>query len=826
MKLIKTCFGVLLFISGQLTAQQGKDKQVNASVINAQSNYWEFSRYGDHVLKASFSPADYKKNEQVSNAVIGKVTSAIVRRLATKQERAAAIGNILIKYLIEPGCNCETVKIELTSKKSINAKEFITDNYRGFIFELGDDEQIFGTGERALPLNRRGYKFNLYNNPWYGYENGADNLNYSVPFIISSKGYGIFFDNPSKGYMDIGKTNNNKLEVGFISGELNFYIIEGKNADEILQRYSALTGRQPIPNRWVFGNFMSRFGYRSEEQVKDIYRKMRADKFGLDAIIFDLFWFGDSIQHTLGNLAWINKEKWPDPKAMIAGFKKDSIKTILITEPFVLKNTRTYNESLKFHATDSLGKPFTLTDFYFGEGGIVDVFRKDSREWFKNVYRDQSANGVAGWWTDLGEPEKHPAGVYHNLNDMGFNRLFGADEVHNVFGHYWNKMLFDYYAKEYPQRRLFHLNRSGFAGSSRYCIFPWTGDVSRSWKGFQSQLPVLLGMSMSGVPYTHSDAGGFAMTDKADPELYTRWLQFAAFTPIFRPHGTALEDITPPGTLSVPSEPALWPESVKEITKGIVQLRYDMAPYNYTLAYEQMKYGKPLMRPLFYNNFLDSNLLKATDQYYWGDNILVAPVTEQGAVTKRIYLPKGKWYDWMRNRYYTGGQWINDSVDINHIPVLAKQGSFIPTVWSFKNMEAYNTNNLYVMYYPATTETSYTLYDDDGKTNNSWNKNQFELLTFKGKDDRKRIKISINSNGGHFPGKPSIRTLRLYVVDMKAVPTIASWNGKPMAITTLSKNNAIKPEYKPGNIIYYPASKMATVIVEFRGKPVVVELVK
>jgi oligosaccharide 4-alpha-D-glucosyltransferase len=820
-----TCW-IWLFFSHRLAAQQATNKPHIISGTHLPSNSWEFSRYGDFILKSKFLPHDYEKNEQVSNAVVGKKSSVIVSSKGLQKE-AYRLGNISIKRAMGISDKSEGLTIELNDHKAIELKEvFHKGDYRGFVFELGRDEQIFGAGERALPLNRRGYRFNLYNNPWYGYENGADNLNYSVPFIISSKGYGIFFDNPSKGYMDIAKTDSNKLEVGFVSGELNFYIINGKNADEILQRYTALTGRQPIPNRWVFGNFMSRFGYRSEEQVKMIYQKMKTGKFGMDAIIFDLFWFGDSIQHTLGNLAWTNKQKWPDPKRMIGEFNKDSIKTILITEPFVLKNTRTYKESLQFHATDSVGRPFTLTDFYFGEGGIVDVFRKDSREWFKNVYREQSANGVAGWWTDLGEPEKHPSGVYHNLSDIGFKRLFGADEVHNVFGHYWNKMLFDHYAKEYPDKRLFHLNRSGFAGSSRYCIFPWTGDVSRSWKGFQSQLPVLLGMSLSGVPYTHSDAGGFAMTDKADAGLYIRWLQFAAFTPVFRPHGTALEDITPPGTLSVPSEPALWPDSVKNITKGIVQLRYDMAPYNYTLAYEQMKYGKPLMRPMFYSSFSDSNLLRATDQYYWGDNILVAPVTEQGAITKKMYLPKGNWYDWMRNRYYPGGQWINDSVDIHNIPVLAKQGSFIPTVWGFKNMEAYHTTNLYVMYYPAASETSYTLYDDDGKTNYSWKTNQFELITFKGKDEGKRVKISINSNGGKFTGKPAVRTLRLYVVDMKAAPASARWNGQPMKITTFSEDSTSKPEYKTGNIIYYPASKMATVIVDFAGKPVVVEIQK
>ena len=161
-------------------------------------------------------------------------------------------------------------------------------------------------------------------------------------------------------------------------------------------------------------------------------------------------------------------------------------------------------------AVDSSGKPYYLTDFYFGHGGLIDIFRNDAQQWFWQFYKKQMENGVEAWWGDLGEPEKHPSNLYHNLKDYGYKRLFNADEVHNIYGHTWTKMLYDYYAKEYPNKRLFYLNRSGFAGSQRYSIFPWTGDVSRSWSGLRAQLPILIGMSMSGVPYVHSDAGGFA----------------------------------------------------------------------------------------------------------------------------------------------------------------------------------------------------------------------------------------------------------------------------------------------------------------------------
>jgi oligosaccharide 4-alpha-D-glucosyltransferase len=223
---------------------------------------------------------------------------------------------------------------------------------------LQPGEKIFGTGERSIPINRRGFKLNLYNNPWYGYSMNADNLNYSVPFIISSRGYAIFFDNPSKGYLDIGKSTGDILEYGASSGELTFYVIPGKSVDEIMKKYHQLTGTQPLPPRWAFGNLMSRFGYRSEDHLMSIYQKMKQENIPVDAIIIDLFWFGDSIKGTMGNLDWVNRKAWPNPAGMINALKKENVKTILITEPFILKTTANYEPSKKYHAVDSNGETF------------------------------------------------------------------------------------------------------------------------------------------------------------------------------------------------------------------------------------------------------------------------------------------------------------------------------------------------------------------------------------------------------------------------------------------------------------------------------------
>ncbi|MBE7172272.1 MAG: glycoside hydrolase family 31 protein [Williamsia sp.] len=790
--------------------------QIEDSQVSYKSAHgtWMFELYGTHIMKTTFRPHGYLHHEQISNAVIQKPT-VNNRVVVHEQEQVIEFGSIAKislqddKYAYQFG-NQENNRL---------AEYFSLHECKGFRFQLEKDEQIFGGGERALPMNRRGYRFNLYNSPAYGYAEGADNLNFSIPFIISSKGYGLFFDNPSRGYLDIGKTNAGVLEAGFTSGELTYYIINGNSIDEILRHYTYLVGRQPIPARWVLGNLMSRFGYRSEEQVKQILAKMKEEDFPVDAVIFDLFWFGDSIRNCMGNLDWANEQAWPDPARMLNDLKEEGIKTVLITEPYVLMGTKSYSESKPYHAVSCDNETYTLTNFYFGFGGLLDLFRKDTQDWFWTKYKKQIENGVTGWWGDLGEPETHPHDMYHNLSDLGYHRLFRADEVHNIFGHYWNKMLFEKYQEEYPDTRLFNLNRSGYAGSQRYGIFPWSGDVHRNWSGLRAQLPVMLGMSISGVPYIHADAGGFAMGER-DPELYTRWLQFATFTPVFRPHGTALGDADP-FAAHIESEPVFFPDPYKSIVRRYIQMRYDLLPYNYTLAFQQLKEGKPLARPLFYYDLDDSNLLKAEDQFMWGDHLLVAPVLHKGTTERRLYLPKGEWYKFNSNVKIRGGQWITELVDINNIPLYVKAGAFIPTTPGLKNTEAYSTDALNITYYPGQRSSSFTMYDDDGKTNESWKKSAFELLYFEAAVEETRYRIRISSNGGSFENKPVLRKISM------CVPAL---NRKPTAIKI---NDRFVPVYvghaKDGNsaeAVWNPATASLQIACQFAGTLQSIEIIK
>jgi oligosaccharide 4-alpha-D-glucosyltransferase len=771
------CFGLLL--SNVLFAQN--DSKVPSKNTETQkgifSNDWFSLNHSEfpNITKITYQPSGYTKNEMITNAVIVTASEHHNRVIKNNEEEKITIA--------------DHVRDGTLFSVSILPE---TNGYRGFRFHLQEGEKIFGGGERALPLNRRGYRFNLYNNPWYGYSEGADNLNFSVPFFTSSKGYGLFFDNGSKGYADIGKSNPNVLEVGFLSGELNVYVIFGETYQEILTSYQKLTGFQPMPPKWAMGNFMSRFGYTSEKQMKETAAKMRAEKVPFDAVIFDLFWFGDSIKNTLGNIDWVNKTKWPNPKQMIADLKKDNLHSILITEPFFLKGTKSYPFAEQYLAKDSVGKAYQLQDFYFGKGGLLDIFRKDAGNWLWNYhYKKQIDNGVDGWWTDLGEPEKHPSNMLHNLKDLGVNRMMQADEVHNLYGHYWNKMLFENYAKYFPNTRLFHLNRSGFSGSQRYSIFPWTGDISRNWSGLRAQLPNILGMSMSGIPYIHSDAGGFAMGE-GDPELYLRWLQFSLFTPIFRPHGTALYEVDP-NAFSYPSEPALADRSVLEDVKKVVDQRYQLLPYNYTLAYRQAAFGEPLIMPLYYKYKDDERAAAIGDQYMWGDAFMIAPIVVKGQKSKDVYLPEGKWYDYNTHQFYTGKQTVNFSTEAFKYPVLIKAGSFIPQYSNrVKNTVDQKAGFITVLYVPSQNASSYQLYLDDGISKNAITGKQYELISFSTKGrTASALEISIASNGGNYAGKPSQEKINFQIPGIEQMPKKITINSKSIALVDASEAKGI-----------------------------------
>ena len=590
---------------------------------------------------------------------------------------------------------------------------FSNDSISGFRFNLNKKEHLFGAGERALGMNRRGHRLQLYNRASYGYQTHAELMYYSMPLIISSEKYMLGFDNGASGRLDLGKAEPNILQFECVGGRKSYFVVTSNSWQGLMTNFTELTGRQPMLPRWALGNISSRMGYHSQREVESVIDKYTEDNIPLDGIVLDLYWFGPDVKGHMGNLEW-HRDSFPEPELMLQRNKERGIKTVLITEPFILKNSSKYQECAQqvLLGTNAKGEPY-IFDFFFGTTALIDIFKPEAQDWFWNIYKQHTLSGVDGWWGDLGEPEVHPDDLLH-VNGR-------ADEVHNLYGHEWAKVIYKGFEKDFPDRRPVTLMRAGFIGSQRYGMLPWSGDVSRSWGGLQSQVEISLQMGMQGLAYMHSDLGGFA-GDYRDDELYTRWLQYGVFQPIYRTH--AQED--------VPPEPVFWPDSTKNIVREFINLRYQLLPYNYSLMHENSTLGLPMMRPLF---FYDDNpeLLDYTGSYAWGEAFVVSPIIEKGIKKQLVYLPANFiWYDYFNGKRYTGGQYIEVDVDINTIPVFVRAGAFVPMVPLIQNTEDYTSKELTLHYYhddEVLHGNSY-LYEDDGITKNSHLSHQSETLIF------------------------------------------------------------------------------------------------
>jgi len=647
------------------------------------------------------------------------------------------------------------------------------DTLRGFRFALDDGERILGGGERVLGMDRRGRRMPLYNKAAYGYTtDDREQMYFGLPAVLSSDRYIIVFDNSANGWLDIGATEDDVLDFQAVAGRTAYLVIAGNSYPALLRNYTAATGRQPLPPRWAFGNFASRFGYRSEAQLRDVVRRFRRQKIPLDAVILDLYWFGPEIQGYMGNFDW-DRNAFPQPERMIRDFAADGVRTIAITEPFVLSSSSNWQDAV---ASDVLarnvnGEPRRF-DFYFGNTGLIDVFDDNAGQWFWHFYERLFRQGIAGTWGDLGEPEVHPGDALHRLSAAGIEAT--ADEIHNAYGHVWAQLVYENQTRVFPDTRPLIMMRSGFAGSQRYGMVPWTGDVDRSWGGLGPQVELALQMGLLGFGYTHSDLGGFAGGETFDRELYIRWLQYGVFQPVYRPH--AQEHIA--------SEPVFHDRETRRIVGDFIRLRYRLLPYIYTLAFENSTTGMPLMRPLFFDDENDLALIDRTDAYLWGDAFLVAPVTAPGVDAVDIELPAGAWFDFWNGRRYEGGQAVSVPVTLETIPVLVRAGAFVPMVDVVQTTRDYSSDALTLHYYAdaGVSESQYVLYEDDGSSRTSHDDGRFELLTFAAERRDATLSIAMSRQGNSYPGRPDVRNITLIVHNWSDPVSRVSFGGATLPL--------------------------------------------
>jgi alpha-glucosidase (family GH31 glycosyl hydrolase) len=353
-----------------------------------------------------------------------------------------------------------------------------------------------------------------------------------------------------------------------------------------------------------------------------------------------------------------------------------------------------------------------------------------------------------------------------------------AGEVHNLYAQYWAAQLAEQHDRLNPDRRFFNLMRSGYAGMQRYYTFPWSGDVTRSWDAYRAQVPIMLGIGLCGVGYMHSDLGGFTGGPK-DEELYQRWLQFGAFTPLMRVHGDA-EGIAP--------EPIFYEPRTQEIVKKAIRQRYQLLPYTYTLAWENATQGLPLARPMFMHFPQDTATYRLNEQYLWGKDLLVAPVLEKGAQRKTIYFPAGVWYNFYSGEREAVGGWANVALSPERIPVYVRAGAFVPMASDLVNTRAFRGEKLEIHHFldPAKQPQQGQWYLDDGERAAAIAAEAYQLTRVASAWKKKQWTLQWQAEGQGFAGQPANQTLTWVVHGLAEAPKKLQFQGKKLDLVDLN----------------------------------------
>ena len=600
----------------------------------------------------------------------------------------------------------------------------------------GIAQNLYGGGERGHSLRLNGDTLVMFNRQNYGYVAGdprISQMGITVPWFVSDAGYGVLFDDYNRASLSLGK--DSIVYESETPKPLSYYFVNGEGSlAGATSRYTELTGRQQLPPFWALGYITSRYGYHNEQEALGAIDSLKQRDYPVDGIVFDLYWYGKETD--MGRLEW-NKDQFPDHRRMLDFLNRMGVHTVLINQPYINKIGAIDNYNMLSEAgmlvKDSAGNTHDVTT-WVGDAGMFDMSNPATRAWLWNRLKGLTEDGVSGWWGDLGEPEVHPLTIMHANGET-------ASQYHNVYGNEWSKTIYDGLRSDFPDMRPLLMMRGGTAGLQRYSVFPWTTDVSRSWGGFVPQVALMLNSGLSGLGYMGSDVGGFAVdpAEPYQPELYVRWLQMGAFSPMLRTHA------------QLKPEPYHYPQH-DAIIKDFIKQRYQWLPYNYTLAYENTVEGLPLARPVNFHSeggTVDANV---TDEYLWGSEVLVAPVFKKGARSRKVYFPAGDtWINWNKpSQTFAGGTTATVAAPLEEMPMFVKAGSFIPQYMRpIENVSQYDPMFLTVKYFPSKESSSFTVFDDNRLSPTSLSDGQYQLTTFTAVPQGRKLEIDIESEGSY-----------------------------------------------------------------------------
>jgi alpha-D-xyloside xylohydrolase len=580
----------------------------------------------------------------------------------------------------------------------------------GATFTSPDDEHYYGLGQNHEGfLDHRGHPVRC----WADYDAPAA-PSFCVPFMVTNKGYGILWDNPSKTTIEPG-FNEQTRWTSQVGDRVTFFVIAGATADEIYAGYRLLTGPTHLLPKAAYGYIQCKQRYASQQEVLDVAKGYRDRHLPADVMVVDWFYYTKMGQMDL------DPKYWPDPAAMNKQLHAMGFETMISVWPRFVPEDRYYAELRQkgwlIHLAD--GTPIDGLP-YDRAGSDIDTTNPEAAKWYwKTIHENIIGQGFDSLWADETEPDLPPNGSYYHIGP--------GTQFFNVYPLFHTAALYDGFRKDEPGRRALILSRDAYLGAQRNGTIFWSSDIYPTWDTLRRQIPTGLDFAASGLTYWSNDTGGWQylpaehhpahtpLLDPSDaranvggyddyPELYARWFQYATFLPIFRAHGSRTTN-----------EVWSYGSQAEPILEKYLRLRYQLMPYIYSLAYQTWLTGAPFMRalPLDFPN--DPKVADLRDEYMFGPAFLVAPVTEQGATSRKVYLPAGTdWFNYWTNERVKGGQTITVAAPIDTMPLFVRAGSILPlgaAVESTHQTQAIDK----VRVYPG-ADANFTLFSDDGTT--------------------------------------------------------------------------------------------------------------
>lgn len=581
-------------------------------------------------------------------------------------------------------------------------------------FDSRADEHYYGLGQQQQGwMDLRDHQVRC----WHDYSAiGGENV--CVPFLVSTRGYGLVWDNPSKTTVDLG-FNGQTVWSSQVGNRVSYFVIAGENSDEIYEGYRRLTGVTHMLPRAVYGYIQSKAIYPDQEQLMAVAKGYRERKWPLDVLVVDF------LNMTKQGELDLDPARWPDPAAMNRQLHAMDIRTLLSVWPHFAPGTRFYDmlqsKGWLVHTPD--GKP-DMGTFSAEIGPNIDTTNPEAARWFWEEIRDRYVKpyGFDYIWLDETEPDIDPA---KDVFSIGSGTRF-----YNVYPLFHTASVYEGFRRDFgSSRRVMILARAAYLGAQRNGTVFWSSDIVSTWDMLKRSIPAGLNFTATGLSYWDTDIAGFfspavpasyhaahkPLIDGSDgrgtignyedyPELFVRWFEWGSFQPVMRAHGERNHN-----------EVWSYGKQAEPILAKYLKLRYRLLPYTYSIAYRSYQTGAPYMRALFMDFPQDPKAANIPDEYMYGPAFLVAPVTEQGATHRTVYLPAGSdWYDYWTNQRLHGGQAIDAKAPIDTLPLFVRAGSIVPLG---PEVESAQQSRMVasVQVYPG-ANGAFTVFRDDGNT--------------------------------------------------------------------------------------------------------------